>query len=462
MIKNKLKNSSYTFLGMNVYLILLITIPKNFSTIFNIIPIRPMLSILLFCIFLYDLYRKKIELNKINIKPFTYLYITFLISTIPSIVISKSLIVSLYTIVKFITFYLILIIFIKTKLTKENYKTLLHTALFTTLLVIIYGILQYIFEFNLNLNGTEKYNGIRGRIPSTFFNPIYFGSFLNIVFLPILFFTKEKTINNKLGVFLLTLLFIALTLTFTRSAILIFCGILFLSAIFLRKLTFSKITIFVVAICIVISLIIPGAKQVTINSFANGIKLIINDDFRSSFLLDFFDNKDDNDDNDKGDNDDIIDVEEDASIISRKEFTKIANKISKDHPFTGVGLGAYIEYMNSEDFDINYSDYKFSKTNPHGGFVLLAAETGYISITLFIISQLSLMYIFIKKWFISIKEKSRLNYSLVTISIITFVGFMITCMISENLFYDTQIYSLLIIFISLMLNASYSNLQVEN
>ncbi len=438
-----LKKYNLTFIMLNIYLFLIIVLPKEVNTIMGFIPIRTLLIFILFAGFLYDVFIKKIKLRKINLKWFSLFYLLFLFSTIPSILVSKSIVTSIYTLIKFISYYMLIFIIIKTPLTKEEFKILFKNLFVATLLVTVYGLLQYIFEFNLNLNGTDKYKDIRGRIPSTFFNPIYFGVFINIVFILFLTLFKKNIVKKPLVYVLLILLYTALVLTFTRSAILVFCGILFLTLLFNYKVIINKLSIILLVIIVMITLLIPGAKEVNLNSFQNGFDMLFNNNFLSSITLGG--GKKNNNSTNKQP------VIEDDSIEHRKQFALIAKKIAGNNPYTGVGFGSYLQYMDSDDFSKTYPEYTYSHTHPHSGFVLLAAETGYISTTLFIIC-IGILGIYLIKEFVNHFKEKQLTYELSLCSLSISMGFLITCIVAENLFYDTQIFPIYIVIVMLIYN----------
>lgn len=436
-VLNFIKKKDLTFIFLNIYIFLMIVLPKDFNSLLGVIPIRTCLTYMLFGIFMLEKYVKKINFKKTDIKLFTIFYILFLLSTIPSIIVSKNIITSIYTLIKFISYYLLIFVLIKYPFKKDNFKTIIKNIIIASSLVTIYGIIQYIFEFDLNLNGVEKYPGIKGRIPSTFFNPIYYGVFVNIIFIYIITFIKNNLFNKKLLYILSILLYSALVLTFTRSAILVFFGILFLTFLFNYKLILNKITISLLVIFIALTLLIPGAKYVSLNSFANGFDMLFGSNFMTNLLF-------------KNDSDKTA-VKEDASIEHRKEFSIIATRIANNNPLTGVGFGTYINYMDSKDFSKKYSDYKLSHTHPHAGFILLLAETGYIATLLFIFSYSILIYQFIKDFINRFKRKD-FDYCISVNLITCLIGFIITCIMAENLFYDTQIFSIFLFVIILTFN----------
>ncbi len=84
----KLKEHSVTFISLNIFIILLILLPKNINDIFGIIPVRTSLTYLLFIIFMYDKYMNNIGINDINFKWLWITYGVFILCTIPSLIVT--------------------------------------------------------------------------------------------------------------------------------------------------------------------------------------------------------------------------------------------------------------------------------------------------------------------------------------------------------------------------------------
>ena len=431
MIKNYINKHSLTYLMMNIFLISLILLPKSFNTLFDIIPIRSVLAGILFLIFLYEAKKGKIEINKNKFILITTIYGIFLLFTIPSFLKSKNLLISLYTFCKYISYYLAFITFYKTKLNRNEYLTLLKNVCICAFIVSIYAIFQYIFDWQLNYNGLDKYD-IKGRVPATFYNPIYYSVFINIIFIPTLYLIYTKNFNKLIGFLILLANACGLILTFTRSGILIFFAILIGVIIFFRKLIFNKFSILTITICILLMFIIPASKDVTLNAFQNAFSL--------------FSTNTEQIENELENNENI-----DYSIYHRKEFLKITYEIIKDNPFAGVGFGTYIDYMNSNDFTINYPDYKFSKTHPHAGFTLLTAETGIFAVAFFILFIIIIAFYYLKDFIFYFKAKSD-KQSPILVALLISSGFLVINTISENLIYDTQIFLIFLAIISIFYN----------
>ena len=441
-IINKIKNHNLSFIALNVYLVLLFFLPKSISSI-GPIPIRLAATVFVSLIFIYDIYKKKIEVKRSQNNIITFVFLLFIVATIPSLFVSKALITSIYTIFKFVFIYLMFYLLSKIKFSKEEYKILITNLVISLFILCIYGIFEYIFEINLFTAGVEFYKGAKGRITTTFFNTIYYGIFINLTF-PIIFYLMCKYRKNKLSwvlALLCSLLYINLLLTFTRSAIIIFVLILILLMILLYKISFNKKTLSLVVTIVVVTLLTPGAKPFVSKSLDD--VLIMTSDIQNILGLLPSTDKDKIEDDKESD---FVD----PSLQHREEFAKIAKKISNDNKFTGVGFGAYIDYMDSEDFEKTYTDYNLPHTHPHSTFVLLYAECG---ITALIVFSIFIIILFINGFsiFLNNFKKKNTQYELSIISLALVCGFLLVSIMAENAFYDSQIFPLFLIFYSLII-----------
>jgi len=331
----------------------------------------------------------------------------------------------------------------KIKFSKEEYKILIINLIISLSILCIYGIMEYVFEINLFTAGVEFYKGAKGRITTTFFNTIYYGIFINLAF-PIVFYLMCKFRKNKFSwllALLCCLLYINLLLTFTRSAIIIFTLILILSIVLLYKIAFNKKTLSVVVLIVAFTLLLPGGEPFITKSFDD--VLIMTSNVQNILgLLPSGEIKEPSEDKES----EFVD----PSLQHREEFAKIAKKISDDNKFTGVGFGAYIDYMDSEDFAKTYSDYNLPHTHPHSTFVLLYAECG---ITALIIFTIFIAILFINGFsiFLNNFKKKNTQYELSIISLALVCGFLLVNIMAENAFYDSQIFPLFLIFYSLII-----------
>ena len=437
-----IKKQTRTFIFLNIYILLLIFLPKSFSNVFGF-PIRLILTFLMIFIILFDKYTNKIKFNKTNNKLFNFLILLFFVFSIPSLFKSYALITSIYTLIKFISVFILLNLIIRIDFNKKEYKILIINLLSSTLILGVLGILQYITGFGLMIknSGVEHYPGAKGRVSLTFFNTIYYGIFINLVF-SIVFILYNKLENKKISMILYILcmlLYVNLLLTFTRSAIIIFSAIALLLVILFNKKIFNKKTLLIFISIIMITNLVPGAKPLVVKSFRDVVKMSNNIlSFLPGVNLDFIFL-------DYNDESDYVDY----SLQHREAFATIAKKIANDNLYTGVGAGAYIDYMNSKDFDLKYPEYNLRRTHPHSAFILMFAEVGVFALIIFILILIMFVLMPFSKLF-SYYKKDENKYSISSIIFVIGAGFFVVNAMSENAFYDTQITYLFITIFGLL------------
>ena len=493
----ELKKCSLDFIILSIYLVLMVFIPKSFSTLFNFIPIRLFLTSLFIIIITFHTKGKSLSINSKKIKILLILYGIFLLFTIPSIFVSKSFFTSCYTFMKFMVIPFLMLICINLKPSNEDKKLFYFTIVFISLILVLFSFIQYKFNIDLLKLGTEKYPGAKGRVSTTFFNTIYYGIFLN--FISCIFVCKFlRSKNLKINVFYfisIILIYISLLLTFTRSAFLIFSGILFIILILLiSKKNLIKIGVMIISI-VLLTFVIPGAKYMVYDSINDGFELLFNvnlfdgkvEQIKNSSTITKQENSDFDENNDKKINDNVSTEESkvdnnainnenkdknkttsddkndikyngDLSLLHREQFSDIAKRIGDDHIFTGVGLGTYIDYMNSEEFNTLYPDYIGSKTHPHSTVVLLYAECGIISVFSFFMFLILIPAFSFIRLLKNIKYRNNDNFILYLCSFVISIGFTFINIIAENAIYDTQIFPLFIIIVF----ALYSFSEMEN
>ena len=464
----ELKKCSLDFIILSIYLVLMVFIPKNFSTLFNFIPIRLFLTLLFIIIITFHTRGKSLSINSKKIKILLILYGIFLLFTIPSIFVSKAFLTSCYTFMKFMVIPFLMLICINLKPSNEDKKLFYFTIVFISLILVLFSFIQYKFNIDLLKLGTEKYPGAKGRVSTTFFNTIYYGIFLN--FISCIFVCKFlRSKNLKINVFYfisIILIYISLLLTFTRSAFLIFSGILFIILILLiSKKNLIKIGVMIISI-VLLTFVIPGAKYMVYDSINDGFELLFNvnlfdgkvEQIKNSSTVTKQENSDFDENKTTSDDKNDIKYNGDLSLLHREQFADIAKRIGDDHIFTGVGLGTYIDYMNSEDFDTLYPDYIGSKTHPHSTVVLLYAECGIISVFPFFMFLVFIPVFLFIKLLKNIKYRNNDNFIVYLCSFVISIGFIFINIIAENAIYDTQIFPLFIIIVFTL----YSFSEMEN
>lgn len=622
------KKLSYYYLFFLIPAIILL--PKSFSVTLGIVPTRLFLTSVFVLLFIVDFLQRKIVITRVSYRFLILVIMLFLIATIPSLLITKNLIISIYSIIKFAAFFLFFALLLNYKLSKKEYLNLLIVFMSSLSVVLILGIFEYYFSERLFLIGIDQIPGARGRIEVSFFNTIYYGIFLNIALGVSLYLLRIiKGCKSLLMSAIIILIFLNITFTFTRTSFLVFFGILGLTTLLdinlLKKVSyiicvsiigmfmflnptinaFSKYSLelpirYLTNLNELILFLpsIPGIPQepnqpnfpqpepvlpdFTDDDFTfekielNQLGTLLKFDFSSLFgnekpmtysisssdpsvievlndtkiyVHDFGEvtlslttasgaiysipilvhdngnfikltNIETGESNIRiegigvtrtlhpifnpvdatdlrltwtSSNPDVVTVDRfggvvtratgestitavsndtmltfqilvqvvspsiDFSALHRKEFSIIANRIAQDHLFTGVGFGAYIDFMNSDTFTQLYPDYMFPRTHPHSALVLLFAETGIISVILMVLILLMLLIrggVYLLRFYASNVKSLYISRYIPAI----LVGFLLVNVFAENAIYDTQVFPLFLLVIGL----SFSYLDNQN
>lgn len=399
---------------LGIYLLLMIVLPKSLNNIAGIIPVRLLLGFLYVLIFV--VYKIKTKDTKISNKKYLILAIIFLLSLIPSVVKSASIVTSLYSVLKYGLALTIFISILNLNITKDDLKILFKYLVGGLIIVIIYGIIQYIFKIDLTTIGAYNYPGSIGRISATFFNTIYFSIFLNMM---ICLFTylisKCQNKKNKIiSIILLVCSYICMLLTFTRSAVLIFSGCLIITMIFNHKIFFTKTVLITYLLMIGLSFAIPGVPTLYYRTFGDITGLVATNET------------------------------DDPSLDHRMEFSKIGIKLGKDYFPTGIGLGSFEEYVNSKEYEVRYPQYIEYKTHPHSSVILLFTEASIWPLLSLAAMIIVLAIDLLKIWFKNPKNELS-HLAVLTATILG--GFFIVNVIAENAIYDSQIFPIFLIFL---------------
>lgn len=427
---------------LNIFMAIFLLMPKNISDIFDKVPLRLILLFITTVInYIYIFKEKKFEIKGYK---FLLLALIFLAFTIPSIFVSTNKTVSLYTFCKFLMSFLFFISVVNLSIDKNDYNKLRIVLTISSVILFVYSYFEYIFEINLFTVGVYHFHGAKGRVATSFFNTIYYGIFLNII-IPLFTFYLNKAKEKKVKIIYALLIFMAyisLLLTFTRSAIMIFSGIIVLTIILNFKTIINKITTPLYIGMILIGFLIPGVKDLYNNTFSE-----VKDLLQSNLLVKFLPSKNNTVDINK-DSDETILYTPDASLNTRIQLSKIGNVIAKDHYKTGIGFGSYGDYVYSNEYIKNYPDFKNYKTFPHSTLVLLYSEVGIFSLISFImLILLSVLYLFIRY----LKEKGIIK-ELLGLCLTIIAGFIVVNIVAENAVYDSQIFPFFLMIIGLLLN----------
>lgn len=452
-MKKKFYEHSLSFWYLNILIYIFVLLPK-FLNILEKIPLRVGLMALFPCIVFYDYKKGKIKFNDNKSKFSIVVYFILIISMVPSLFVTYNLISSLYTIVKFFLFFIIFYLVSRISYSENEQKILFRTFLISSMLTVIYGIIDYIFDINLFKLSNSFYYGMKGRIRSTFFNPCYYAIYLNLIFVFLIYklcISKDKK-YIVLYIVLITITFLSFLFCFTRSAMLVFIVLLLMMLFLFRKIIFNLKSLIVFITILLTTNYMPGGPSFLKKTVNDGKIFVSN---IVGFLPEF--GNDTNNENKQPD----YEVEEtdfeDPSLQHRESFAKMAKRIAFDNAFTGIGAGTYLDYIDTDEFAMKYPEYKLSKIVPHSSLLLLSAECGILSSVCLVIFIFIIVYKFMAIIIIRWKEKDKIYY-LGSIGLIVSAGFIVVSILSENTMYDTQIYPLYLIIIGVLFSICCENI----
>ncbi len=306
----------------------------------------------------------------------------------------------------FMIFYFVIVNTIKSK---EQLFNLLTVFSLSGLAVCIYGILQYIFGWNVTQAwmDEEMFEDIKMRIYSTLENPNVLGEYILLV-LPIsisLMWTKKNILPKLFYALISLIMAVALILTFSRGC---WIGIMASAAIFI---TFVAGKLWGLAL-----LALPFVPMIMPESIINRFMSI-------------------------GDM-------KDSSTSYRVYIWMGTLLMLKDFWLTGVGLG-------TEAFTQVYPFYSYSSIvapHAHNMFLQIMVESGIIGIVMF----LFLIFMFVKKLidgYQYVKKDSELSVLIVGIAAAVF-GFLVQGLF-DNCFYNYRVFMIFWAVIAIGIAAVY-------
>ena len=329
---------------------------------------------------------------------------------------------------------IILLVFFMTHVNIDDVdrKKIINAFIYSALICSIYGILQYIFKFDLNTFSNDKYPGINGRVPSTFFLPTLYDKYACIVFALAAYLTlKEDKLIYKI---LYILIGINVVLTFSRGgfiALIIVVLVHIIRTIMLKKWA----NLILPLLLAIISFLIPGFVYMFQNTanyvydklhIPNSLRIVLVEEISDSTLP--------------------ADPDDDMSISFRNYYKGIGKEIIKEYPILGIGLNNYSYIYNNQ----NITDYIDNKEvlneeipymYPHSGYVQMGAETGVVGLVLIFIYIIYVCYDYIRY------SDDKFKYFPLLILILFFLGNY-----TESLIQNKQYMYIFIIFYGLFSN----------
>lgn len=351
--------------------------------------------------FIWELKKKRINMNNLNMKPFLILFSIFLVVQVISLSQAVALLPGVKEIIRYVSYVILFYIVMKVQFTKKQYREMAYVFLISLTAIGLYGILQYVFDFNLNKAGVYALAEAHGRVQSTMVNPNYWAGFINFV-IPIMLVTAVVYVKDKpkqvllfslFGIFVINQIF-----TYTRSAWLIMAMAIILASLLIPKQFYRRLfTIHLIVASIILGIIVynlPDVKERTtsamfvIQSFlpfnltgeaGNGGDGELSDELKRNQS---FTNK---------------------AVVSRTTLWKTGLVMYRENPTLGVGIGNYGERY--KEYVTKYPELYVGhdRYSVHNSYLKVAAETGTVGLLSFMLIYLY-YYIFMAKQFFHHKE----------------------------------------------------------
>ena len=361
----------------------------------------------------YYEYRKgRIGLNDFKMLPMLLAFSAFLIVSIISLVNAVNIMAGLMETARYLSYVLMWMVAVKVRFERKEYIYFLWTFVASTLLVVLIGSFQYMFNIGLNTAGLYALNEAIGRVESTMVNPNYYAAFINFVLPGFLIlavmYTKKKP--AQLALFLITSMLIAnMVLTYTRVAWLIMFGAIVLVILLAGKEYLKRMTrihmLVMVALLTVFVYHMPDFQSRTVSAIYVAENMLFDSDFFAQEEEEEVDENDlglmeeDEDEDDEEKEKRERDEMSERAMVSRTTLWKTGWVMFRDNPVMGVGAGNYLD---------RYSDYVemypelylgHDQYSVHNSYLKVMAETGIIGFIAFMSVYLLYFYYLFRFYF---------------------------------------------------------------
>ncbi len=434
MINNN-RSLTYILILLNLFLVPLLYFKKG------ILSVEVILVPLLVLAFLWEYRKRTISLNDVPVMPFIITFGLYFIASVISLTQAHSIMPGVMEIARYLSYVVVFLIVVKVKFTKEQYINFAKVFGAAALIIGVFGVLQYVFNFSLNKAGLYALQDAKGRVDSTLVNPNYYSAFLNFVIptllLLALVYFKDKKMQLMFFAFY-ALYVVNLVLTYTRAAwVTMACALILIVLIMPKRFlkNFFKPHILIAFVILVVGVyFMPDVQSRTSSAVYAVQKLIFPDSDKAEAP------NEDNPDNVDEDGEIIEEPKEDdettnRAVVSRVTLWKTGLYMYKDNPVLGVGMGNY--YVRYKDFVEKYPqlDIGHDAYSVHNSYLKVAAETGTIGILSFLSFYVVYFLYLVRLYFQQRNELGKVIAAGVCVGSITFM----VQNLSNNLIFIPQI-----------------------
>lgn len=334
-----------------------------------------------------------------------------------------------------------LIVFNNLGLEENEIKIINKILIISTIILIIYGYITFIFDINLNIAGMYVLDDVKGRVSSLLLNPNGYAFYLNCI---LIYFLFNTNFNKILKWIMVCLIVSSICLTFSRYMYFIMGLIVFVYIIYnliIKNNNYKWLNISLITLIVILSFNLPNNNYLyisLINQFDEKFETKIAKPVYN--IIDSFVFVNHNTNSDKL-YERIADVESrpSSSTGTRKTFKKYALELYEENKLLGVGILNYHDLVDKKIQEAGITNLESGL--PHNYYILLLASTGIVG-SIIMLSILGYLFYYI--------YSQRKNNLLVPIFI--YIAYLLANLEADFIIRNILLYFIIAISINLVYN----------
>ncbi|UII55684.1 O-antigen ligase family protein [Cytobacillus spongiae] len=351
----------------------------------------------------YEFFKGRLRFNQLRIWPLAGAFALFLLISLVSIVNAVDLKAAIMEIARYLSYVVLFLIVAKVDFSKKQYMGFFKAFGAAVIIVGLFGVLQYIFNFSLNKAGLYALQDAKGRVDSTLVNPNYFSAYLNFI-IPTLLLLSVVYLKNRAAQLFMFAIYaiyvIDVILTYTRAAWVTMACAFILAVILIPKLFFKNVIkphiLISFLVLFTVVFFMPDFQSRTSSALYAIEKLIPIGSPGAGDNGDLAGEEIDEEDQEEIDEEDST---TNKAVVSRITLWKTGWYMLKDNPVLGVGMGNY--YARYKDYVTKYPelDIGHDSYSVHNSYLKVGAETGFIGLVSFLLIYILYFLMIIKLYF---------------------------------------------------------------
>ena len=430
------RTSTYILILLNLFLVPILYAKTYVGPI--PLSVEVILIPLLVLAVIWDYSRGNITFNNVNVWPFVITFGLFSLVAVISLIDAVSLSAGIMELARFLSYVAIFFVSVKVNFTREQYFNFAKVFAASTLIVVVYGFIQYIFEIDLNTAGLYALQDAKGRVYSTMVNPNYYSAFLNYVapwlLLTAIIYFKDKKMQIATFIFY-GLVVMNLILTYTRAAwVTMICALILLILLIPKQFmrNFAKPQIWISCVVLIGAVMFMPDVQSRTSSAVLAVQSVVFPVKTEPQTQTTVVQKPKTD----SEYQELKKMETtNKAVFSRMTLWKTGLYMFRDNPVLGVGMGNYS--VRYKDVTAKYPELDFGHDtySVHNSYIKVAAETGILGL----VSTAAFYIVFFLYLFgLYLKQNNAIGKVVAVSVIIGSITFMVQNL-SNNLIFIPQL-----------------------